>query len=870
MPKSRKRSITTASTAAPSTSHNKVTKKVKTAYLHILEGSRNKTIDPLSCIPLTKIRILSRCGVLKLKRLMGGEKDDDQPGIFASTDTPIVVPLMGSMAHFIHEHFESVGFSTDEIVDKLKERETWYGIIDGMHRHKAITELMEERANEWSDFKWYVTILEGGHSLHEYRQLARLQNMKHSDEYYIKPTLYDIFKGLKEEETKLRKERGKEPSGPEIARAFEGSSSFSLSSLSQAANAVKRFSTKLIETLGEIVNQEIPEKGTAVHGVDSEKYKSCTPDQLQTRLDCRVYRNSFNLSSLKSSTAFMREGESNNVEEGIENQCNTLHRLKNISASISYKCVQPEIVTAQLALSKYARIEQDKFFTFHEEQQWPRELEKVRDTLLRDVTLDNEISENKGNEFTLLPFILGRYKALFPSIFTLKERNYRALQSNFDRITTESPEKENDDENVSGNVNLPESEINSDITAPLDLVPMITQEQMEMNLLAENKLDLYDMKWQDYSRSIFSDKDSLFDLVLTDPPYNLPANPSRSGTGYKDFISDDEMRSFSQFCNRALKTGCYALLFTSFQLFPRWVQSFKDSQFKVMPYPFVVMKDQGTIQQRMTIDFPQNCCEFLMIAKSNGTHPNGFIPDFKSLYNNVCTSSKKSFAGVSNLPVTKYKLLNKPSKEPVRVEEKNVDFITELISEFSPINGSVLDPYGGTFTTGIGAYRSKRRAACVERDSHCFRLAKERIIRLLTPVSGQNGPSHEPTDNIIENSSQQTTHATSLVSNGLIQESVESPTTDHLLKPKITFSSEDSFQTAKDTNTEQERSSDLHNPVVPEGVPDPDSVQIQSRHEEGELPEYNEVNADEENASNKGAVVNVGLNLLAGCVQKGE
>ena len=473
MPKSRKRSITTGSAAA--TSQSSVTKKVKTAYLHILEGSRNKTIDPLSCIPLTKIRTLSRCGILKLKRLMGGEKDDDQPGIFASTDTPVVVPLMGSMAHFIHEHFESIGFTVDEIADKLKERETWYGVIDGMHRHKAITELMEERPNEWSDFKWYVTILEGGHSLHEYKQLARLQNMKHSDEYYIKPTLYDIFKGLKEEEIKLRKERGKEPSGPEIARAFEGSSSFSLSSLSQAANAVKRFSTKLIETLGEIVNEEIPEKSTAVHGVDSEKYKTCTPDQLQTRLDCRVYRNSFNLSSLKSSTAFMREGESNNAEEGIENQCNTLHRVKVISASISYKCVQPEIVTTQLALSKYARIEQEKFFTFHEEQQWPRELDKVKDTLLRDITLDNKISENKENEFTLLPFILGRYKALFPSIYTLKERKYRALQSDSDRVTTESPEKEDNNENVSENVNPPESEVNSDRTTPLDLVPVITQ-----------------------------------------------------------------------------------------------------------------------------------------------------------------------------------------------------------------------------------------------------------------------------------------------------------------------------------------------------------------------------------------------------------
>ena len=117
-------------------------KKIRTAYLDLMNDSRNCTIDPLSCIPLTKIRLLTKRGVKRLKRLMGGDKSGDKPGIFASSDTPVVIPLTGSMYHHVQEHFESLGLSSTEVEVKIKERELWYGIVDGMHRHRAIMELM--------------------------------------------------------------------------------------------------------------------------------------------------------------------------------------------------------------------------------------------------------------------------------------------------------------------------------------------------------------------------------------------------------------------------------------------------------------------------------------------------------------------------------------------------------------------------------------------------------------------------------------------------------------------------------------------------------------------------------------------------------
>ena len=55
----------------------------------------------------------------------------------------------------------------------------------------------------------------------------------------------------------------------------------------------------------------------------------------------------------------MREGEGIDLEEGIQNQCNSLHRSKTVSASNQYKPIQSEVITSQLSLSKYARLEQN-------------------------------------------------------------------------------------------------------------------------------------------------------------------------------------------------------------------------------------------------------------------------------------------------------------------------------------------------------------------------------------------------------------------------------------------------------------------------------------------------------------------------------
>ena len=82
-----------------------------------------------------------------------------------------------------HSYLADQGLSDSEIEARLKERDIWYGIFDGMHRHQVIMELREERPDEWGGYLWFVTVVAGGHPLHRYKQLARLQNIKHDDDY---------------------------------------------------------------------------------------------------------------------------------------------------------------------------------------------------------------------------------------------------------------------------------------------------------------------------------------------------------------------------------------------------------------------------------------------------------------------------------------------------------------------------------------------------------------------------------------------------------------------------------------------------------------------------------------------------------------
>ena len=95
---------------------------------------------------------------------------------------------------------------------------------------------------------------------------------------------------------------------------------------------------------------------------------------------------------------------------------------------------------------------------------------------------------------------------------------------------------------------------------------------------------------------------------------------------------------------------------------------------------------------------------------------------------------------MSGIPVSKEKLLLPGTKSPVLTEEKNVGLLAELINTFCPERGSVLDIYGGTFTTGIASLRTARSCVVIESSASTFRLAHERL-RAVAEILYRKSPS---------------------------------------------------------------------------------------------------------------------------------
>lgn len=85
-------------------------------------------------------------------------------GVSLESNTSFVVALERSLKCHFWSHFKSLGFIDDEATSCAESRSQWYGTIDAIYRHLAITELMEYNTR-WANFEWFVTIFNGVYSI---------------------------------------------------------------------------------------------------------------------------------------------------------------------------------------------------------------------------------------------------------------------------------------------------------------------------------------------------------------------------------------------------------------------------------------------------------------------------------------------------------------------------------------------------------------------------------------------------------------------------------------------------------------------------------------------------------------------------------
>lgn len=394
-------------------------------FKDIMQGSIYEEVDPTGCVPIANTRQFSTSGVRRLKaHIVGKTKGDESFGLgclVEGTSTAIVVEITGTLRPLLKDYFMKNGYSDEQSASRIKSRLKWYGIIDGAHLHAAILEVMQENPNEWDGFRWRVTLLKGGFPIERYRQLARVQNERQDERFHIQVTLYDSLSGLRQEYDRLcRENNGKKPTSTEVAVVYNGMPNATDNTIRQAAGTAARIPKSVIEALGDIMSSERPDLCMSVPSRNTIGKRHA--DNVQDRVDCRVFRKFVSLSCIKSCTVFMNA----KGIDGEKAQIHALYRVKRIYEATGFRSISSTVLSTQFKTAMGAIVEEQKFVTFLDGENWPTEMDKSRENLLQSQSFDNDIVENKGNDTDILASLLQRYRQLFPDMAAMKEAKYYA------------------------------------------------------------------------------------------------------------------------------------------------------------------------------------------------------------------------------------------------------------------------------------------------------------------------------------------------------------------------------------------------------------------------------------------------------------
>lgn len=410
----------------------------KALFADVMEGSVNRVIDPRNCILLTKVRKPVRSGVKRIKALfrghnhvgdaMGGSHAQGnqgfREGVVAGSDNPIVIPLTGVYRRYVIDYFKSKGMTEADAREQAGTKSAWYGVVDGMHRLLAIIELIEEEPDIWSGFSWPFIVLKGGHDIQTLKQLTRHQKFKHSASHYIETTLFGTISGLREEADRLRAESAdKTPTAMAIAFAFDGNVHKKTSTRKQTATLAVRLAPEVVEVIGEIVNSEHPDLACrSDYATQTIVPRGASREVVMRTMDCRVYRNFINATSLKSATKFLNA----DGQDAVSCQISTLYRIRDSCRLNRFKPVSHKTVCEQFEKAFSAMREARKFEELLESTTWPVDMQTLQRNLIETTKFDQEVTTNKGNEFVVLPTILDVYRRVCPETAAFKEMKYKA------------------------------------------------------------------------------------------------------------------------------------------------------------------------------------------------------------------------------------------------------------------------------------------------------------------------------------------------------------------------------------------------------------------------------------------------------------
>lgn len=119
------------------------------------------------------------------------------------------VKLNRSLKFEIERYFQSYGFSQMGLQTRIYSRRKWYRIGEGEHIYAAFTDLSEENPAKWDGFLFPVLLMRGGAIIQTFKELARSQDERYDNVYYMETKLFDRMYGRKKESDSMCKGQGR-------------------------------------------------------------------------------------------------------------------------------------------------------------------------------------------------------------------------------------------------------------------------------------------------------------------------------------------------------------------------------------------------------------------------------------------------------------------------------------------------------------------------------------------------------------------------------------------------------------------------------------------------------------------------------------
>lgn len=202
------------------------------------------------------------------------------------------------------------------------------------------------------------------------------------------------------------------------------------------------------------------------------------------------------------------------------------------------------------------------------------------------------------------------------------------------------------------------------------------------------------------------------DCIITDPPYEVIAG----GHGGKDSSStalrpsgilsknDGKIFTYNNLkiqdwiaeCYRVLKNNTHIYIMTNFLNLEEYLQQIRQAGFAI--HNLLIWKKNNATPNRW---YMKNC-EYIIFARKGAAKP----------INNCGT---KTILEVSNV------------KNKIHPTEKPVELLRILIENSTNEGDTVLDPFGGSFSTVLAALQTKRKGISFEIDQEYFNLGKQRL-----------------------------------------------------------------------------------------------------------------------------------------------